>query len=98
MNVRVQIDLSVPPAREHLDEMRSAAGLLTDNRKSVRVSVPSDNPKSMIAEFTIPKARQMDVVDKIMRRFTLFMQDYQDHTIWFPKKPRKKTTESPTRK
>ena len=98
MNVRVQIDLSVPPARKHLDEMLSAADLLTDNQKSVRVSVPPDNPKSMIADFTIPKARQMDVVDKIMRRFALFMEDYQDQTIWFPKRPRKKTTESLTRK
>jgi len=32
----------------------------------------------------------MDVVDKIMRRFALFMEDYQDQTAWFPKKPRKR--------
>ena len=92
MDVRVQVDLSVAPAERHLAEMRSAADSLTDDRQSVRVSVPADTPKSMIAAFTIPNARQMDVVDKIMRRFALFMEDYQDQTAWFPKKPRKRKT------
>jgi len=90
MDVRVQVDLSVAPAKTHLAEMRSAADSLTDDRKSVRVSVPEDKPKSMIASFTIPKARQSDVVDKIMRRFALFMEDYQNQTAWFPRKPRKR--------
>ncbi len=92
MDVRVQVDLSVEPAKKHLAEMRSAANSLTDDRKSVRVSVPSDEPKSMIAAFTIPKARQMDVIDKIMRTFALSMDDYQDQTAWFPKKTRKRKT------
>ncbi len=90
MDVRVQIDLNVSPGDEHFAEMHSAADLLTDDQKSVRVSVPSDRPKSMIAAFTIPKARQMDVVDNIMRTFALDMEDYQDQTVWFPKKPRKR--------
>ena len=92
MDVQVQVDISVAPEEKHLAEMRSAANSLTDDRHSVRVSVPSDKPKSMIAAFTIPKAREVDVVDKIMRRFALFMQDYQNQTAWFPKKPRKRTT------
>lgn len=89
MEVRVQVNLTVMPAEKHLAEMWSAANLLTDDRKSVRVSIPSDEPMSMVAAFTIPKARQMDVVDKIMRTFSLFMDDYGDQTVWFPKEPRK---------
>lgn len=90
MDVRVQVDLSVEPAKKHLAEMRSAANSLTDDRKSVRVTVQSDEPKSMIAAFTMPKARQMDVIDEIMRTFALSMDDYQDQTAWFPKKTRKR--------
>ena len=90
MDVRVQIDLSVEPTKKHLAKMRSAADSLTDDRKSVRVSVPSDEPKRMIAAFTIPNARQIDVVDKIMSTFSLEMDDYQDQTVWFPKKARKR--------
>ena len=92
MDVRVQVDLSVAPAEKHLTEIRSAADSLTDDRNSVCVSVPADKPQSMVAAFTIPKARQMDVVDKIMRRFALTMEDYQDQTAWFPKKIRKRKT------
>jgi hypothetical protein len=90
MDVWVQVDLSVAPTEKHLAEMCSAADSLADDQKSVSVSVPADKPQSMVAAFTIPKARQMDVVDKIMRRFALFMEDYQDQTAWFPKKPRKR--------
>jgi hypothetical protein len=90
MDVRIQVDLSVEPEKKHLAEMRSAADSLTDDRKSVRVSVPSDEPKSMIAAFTIPKARQIDVIDNIMPTFSLDMDDYQDQTVWFPKKARKR--------
>jgi len=44
----------------------------------------------MIAAFTIPKARQIDVIDNIMPTFSLDMDDYQDQTVWFPKKARKR--------
>lgn len=90
MDVRVQIDLSVPPADNHIEALNSAACHLTDDRESVRVTVDPDAPKSMIAAFTIPRAREMDVVDKIMRECAMFMEDYQDQTVWFPKKPRKR--------
>jgi len=90
MDVRIQVDLSVEPAKKHLTEMRLAADSLTDDRKSVKVSVPTDAPKSMIAAFTIPKARQIDVIDNIMETFSLYMDDYEDQTVWFPKKSRKR--------
>ena len=88
MDVSVQVDLTVEAREEHLVEMLSAAQILTDDRRSARASVLPENPKAMLAEFTIPKARQMDVADKIMHQFALFMQDYSDQTIWFPKKPK----------
>ena len=63
--------------------MRDAAELLTDDQKSVQVSVPSNEPKSMIATFTIPKAGEMNVIGKIMRKFAKFMENYEDQTVWF---------------
>ena len=96
MNVRVQIDLSVPPVEKHIDALRSAAQYLTDDEQSVQITFPADKPESLIAGFTITKARQMDVVDKIMRECAMCMEDYQDQTVWFPKvsgkkSPRKKS-------
>ena len=90
MDVRVQIDLSIPASEKHTACMHSAANLLTSDRDSVQVSIPPDNPKAVLAAFTIPKAREMDVVDKIMRECAMVMEDYEDQTVWFPKKPRKK--------
>jgi|APSaa5957512622_1039677.scaffolds.fasta_scaffold52613_2 hypothetical protein len=90
MDVRVQIDLSVSPAEKHIDALRSAARHLTDDRDSVRVTVQPDKPNAMVSGFTIPRGREMDVVDKIMRECAMFMEDFQDQTVWFPKKPRKR--------
>ena len=90
MEVKVQIDLSVFPADKHMDALRSAARYLSNDRESVQVTVHPELPKSMLAGFTIPRAREMDVVDKIMRECAMFMEDYQDQTVWFPKKPRKR--------
>ena len=89
MDVRVKVELTVPAGEEHLREMRSAAATLTDDPQSVRASVVPDEPQAMLAEFTIPKARQRDVVDRIGYQFTLFMKDYSTQTIWFPKPVRK---------
>ena len=90
MDVRAQVDLDVEAGNGHLAEMLSAARLLTDNHESVRASVLPNNPKSMIAEFTIPRAREMDVVDQIMHKFAMFMDDYSDQCICFPKQPRQR--------
>jgi len=92
MDVRAQIDLSVLPEEKHFKAMRSAANLLTDDRDSVRVSIALDTPMAVLAAFTIPRAREMDVVDTIMRECAMFMEDLQDQTVWFPKKPRGRKT------
>lgn len=89
MDVRVQIDLSIPPEEKHIACMRSAANLLTNDRDSVQVSIPADS-NAVLGAFTIPRAREMDVVDKIMHECAMFMEDFEDQTVWFPKKPRKR--------
>jgi hypothetical protein len=95
MNVCVEVKLSIPAADKHLYEMNSAAAQMTNDRDSVRVSVEDEFPNMMFAEFTMRKARQIDVVDKIGRTFSLYMEDYSTQSIWFPKEPR---TGSPTRR
>jgi hypothetical protein len=93
MNVCVEVELAIPAADKHLHEMNSAAAQMTNDRDSIQVSVEEEFPNMMLAEFTMRKARQIDVVDKIGRTFARFMEDYSTQSIWFPKKPR---TRSPT--
>lgn len=86
MSVCVQVDLTVPARQTHLHEMASAARSMTDDQRSIRVSTISEDPKSMLAGFTMPKARQVDLVDKIMHEFALFMENYSTQSVWFPVK------------
>jgi hypothetical protein len=46
-------------------------------------------PNRLLTEFTIPKARQIDVVDGIAKAFWN-MDDYATCTIRFPKPAKKK--------
>jgi hypothetical protein len=87
--VCVEVRLSVRPTGKHREEAHSAARYLTDDEESVRITFPRSNPKRVLAEFTIPKARQMDVVDGIAKAFWN-MEDYGTCTIWFPKPAKKK--------
>ncbi len=95
MKVCVQVDLRTLAADKHLSEMRDAAERVTDDKQSVRVSVLDHEPRAMLAEFTMPKARQMDVVDKIMHEFALFMEDYKTQSVWFPHPPRNRSKRKP---
>jgi len=85
MDVSVTIDLSVPPQEEHVAAMRQAARSLTDDPSSVRVSCPTTSPRQVCAHFTVPDARQEDVVDRIGRRFWQ-VDDYQDSSIGFSRR------------
>ena len=76
MKVCVEIELTAPSASKHLREMKSAAERMSDDLSSVRSWVNKEKPKSVFAEFTMPRARQNDVVDKIMHEFALYMEDY----------------------
>jgi len=89
MNVCVEVQLSVRPTHKHREQAHSAACYLTDNDESVRISFPRTTPTRVLAEFTFPKARQMDVVDRIAKAFWN-MDDYGTCTIWFPKPVKKK--------
>jgi len=85
MKVIVYIELSVATGKRHLSEMQLAAQRFADNKDSIVVSVDSEDNKVAIAEFTMPKARQMDAVDRIMRRFAQDMPDYETQSICFPR-------------
>lgn len=85
MKVIVYIELSVAVGKRHLSEMQAAAQRFADNKDSLVVSVDPDDNNVAIAEFTMPKARQMDVVDRIMRRFAQNMPDYETQSVGFPK-------------
>jgi hypothetical protein len=89
MDVCVAIELSVTPGDHHVQQMKSAALYLTDDKSSVQVKCPPDSSKQAVAQFTIPKARQMDVVDRIGKAFWC-VEDYQNCRIWFPQPPRRK--------
>jgi len=85
MNVRVQIELSTSAMQIDQEEMREAAAYCTDNDKSIVVYIPEGDPNTIVAEFTIPKARQRDVVDRIYKRFSHTVRHYSQSSISFPK-------------
>ena len=88
MNVRSRVTLTKPAQKSHVEVMRSAANRLTNDRASVRAFVLPENKCAVAAEFTMNKARQADVVDRIAHEFAMYMNDYSTQDIWFPtKKP-----------
>src|ERR1035441_4006490 len=89
MKVTVTIDLTVPALKKHWRQMRKAARVLTDARNSVQVSQPAGNPKRLMVSFSMPKARQADVVDGIARQFWHWMEDYSDSSIGFESERRR---------
>src|ERR1035441_7354778 len=94
MKVTVTIDLTVPALKKHWRQMRKAARVLTDAKNSVQVSQPAGNPKRLAVSFSIPKARQADVVDGIARQFWHWIEDYSDSSIGFAPEPRQKASRS----
>lgn len=82
MEVSVTIRLSVPPQDKHMEQMQSAALSLTDVLASVQVTCSPSSPKEVTACFTVPDARQEDVVDRIGRGFWQ-VEDYSDCSIGF---------------
>ena len=84
MNVRVEVKLVTSPTAVHEGSMYDAAQDLTDNKNSIEIYIPKSDDNLIIAEFTIKKARQVDVVDKIGKRFH-YIENYTDSSISFPK-------------
>ncbi|MDD2455623.1 MAG: hypothetical protein PHE10_04750 [Kiritimatiellae bacterium] len=85
MKVRVYVTLSVEPANRHSDAMRSSASSRTDDKASVSVFTAKGDSRTLVAEFTVPKARQMDVVDRIVQEFEDFVPDAIDFSASFPR-------------
>ena len=84
MNVKVQVELCASPTEVNEEEMHGAARRLTNNKESVVVYVSDDKPDTLVAEFTINKARQIDVVDRIAGEFRFWVGNYDQSTISFP--------------
>ena len=82
MNVFVTIDLTVPPQKKHVAQMQSAARSLTNHLGSVQVTCPTESPKKICVRFTVPDARQSDVVDRIGRQFWQ-VDNYDNSSIGF---------------
>jgi len=94
MIVRVEVELISSPTEADTEDMLVSAKYLTNNEKSIVVYVPDDKPHSVVAEFTIDKARQIDVVDKIGRRFRTRVENYSQSTISFPNTAARKAQQS----
>ena len=84
MKVRVYVTLSVEPTKKHQDDMRFSASTRTDDKASVSIYTAPVDSKTLVAEFTVPKARQMDVVDRIVQAFEDFVSDAIDFSASFP--------------
>jgi len=83
--VKVEVELSASPTGVDREEMHASAMFLTNYKKSVIVYIPEGKPKTIVAEFTINKAKQMDVVDKIGKEFSYNVRNYSQSAISFPK-------------
>jgi len=88
MNVSVTIDLSILAVEKHWRQIQLAAEQLTNAKESVQVSQPANNPKRLTVSFTVPKARQADIVDHIGREFW-GVDDYSDSAIRFASEPQR---------
>jgi hypothetical protein len=97
MNVSVTLDLSVAPGEKHAAQMRSAALCVTDDPNSVQVSCPPSSPKQICAQFSVPDARQEDVVGRIGRQFWN-VENYNDSSIGFSRRPSSKRRTSRPKK
>lgn len=84
MKVCVYVTLRVKPAKKHVDAMHVSASTRTDDKASVSVTTDSEDAKTLVAAFTVPKARQMDVVDRIVQAFEDFVPDAIDFSASFP--------------
>ena len=96
MNVKVEVELDCSAKDKHGKEMYDVAEKLTADKKSILISIPSNRPKTIIAEFTIKKARQIDVVDDIGREFLYCLSDYNESSISFQSSQNKSRKRKPS--
>ena len=65
MKVRVIVGLAVAVQEKHSQQMRRAASVFSNDKRSVEVSHLPEDPNSLMAVFSIPTAAQGDVLDRI---------------------------------
>ncbi len=73
--------------------MQQAAEALTDSKNSIQISRPDSDSKRLTARFSMPQARQEDIVDYIGRTFWNYIEDYSDSSIGLGSKSRLKAPE-----
>jgi hypothetical protein len=87
MNVQVTILVSRQPTDHNLESLEAAAAELTDDRRSVTVTMQEDERYKLVTHFTMRRSAQYKVVSDIAHRFKLHTWDlegYQDMSISFP--------------
>jgi hypothetical protein len=89
MNVRVTIEVSTPPTASNLDKLRTSASELTNNLKSIVVSI-DENSKgfSLTTSFTMKTTAEYKVIDRISKEFnfwTFDLEGYGEMIISFPR-------------
>ena len=90
MNVKVKIELCSPPKKKDQEEMYDVAEFLTNETDSIYIYQLQSKKNELAAEFTINKARQIDVVDRIGKEFSYNIGNYSQSSISFPDKPTRK--------
>jgi len=84
MLVRVEVTLDCEPQNNHKEQMFDSAYSLTNATNCIVISQHKRDSKILVAEFTMKKAKQIDVVDMIGKEFSLYMGNYNDSSIYFP--------------
>lgn len=87
MNVRVELELDSLPTEADLEDASASARHLTNDKMSVAAYVVGDKPNTIAAEFTINRAKQIDVVDRIGREFRFSVMKSINSVISFPDSP-----------
>lgn len=90
MNVRVTFVFSQLVSQSDLDRMKIAAQKLTNNKRSIQVSIQdAEENYAVVTDFTMKTTAQYKVVDNISREFEFWtdnIKGYQDMIIQFLEK------------
>jgi uncharacterized protein YfdQ (DUF2303 family) len=89
MNVEVTILVSSQPTDQNLQNLKAAAAELTDDRRSITVTLQEceSSQYELVTHFTMRRSAQYKVVDDVANRFEFYTWDlegYQDMSISFP--------------
>lgn len=85
MKVMMRVAMDVEPKERHIEDMRSCANCLTDDKASVSISKDqNDLYWTHVVEFTMPQARQVDVEPQIVQVFADGVADMIDWEVKIP--------------